>query len=155
MSARYFGPRHRRRPVGHLLIPTQITRLVLPAHMAVANLPDGHFSIEAWHDIAGLCDVCQLLAHDAGLHEVVRIGEQANAALLSIRERHGRVGRWGASGPELLLLQQSVNALDTFLRRQTSDKVRDVLLRLDAALAKCPAGATVIDPASVPGRAAP
>lgn len=145
----------RPRPVGCLLMPNQITDLVLPAHMAVANLGAGSFGSSQWHDLATFCDVIQLLAHDAGQEDVLALAIRVNEALLSIRARHDRVARWGASGDELRQIRDAINPLDHFMRRQTSHKVRAALLRLDAALTQAQAlgevgQPIVIDPSSLP-----
>lgn len=155
MSASRHRHGRRPRPVGFLLMPNQVLDLVLPAHMAVANLPMGCFSSANWHDLAMFCDIVQLLAHDAGQEDVLSLGQRVNETLIAIRDRHTRVGRWGATGPEQSFLRDAINPLDTYFRRQTSHKVRAALLRLDAALAKAEADGTadqpiVIDPTTLP-----
>lgn len=148
-------PRRRPRPVGHLLLPNQVTTIVLPAQMAVANLPLGCFSAASWHDLATFCDLVQLLAHAAGQEDVLALGQRVNETLLAIRARFDRLGRWGATGPEQIFLREAINPLDAFFRRQGTHQVRAALLRLDAAMKQADAAGAgdrpiVINPAQLP-----
>lgn len=136
----------RPRPVGYLLLPNQVLDLVLPAHIAVGALPRGEFNDAHWHSLAVFCDVVQLLAHDAEQEDVLSLGRRVNQTLIAIRERYGRLRRWGATGPEQTFLRDAINPLDHFFRRQTTHKVRAALLRLDAALAKAEADGTANKP---------
>lgn len=142
-------------PLGTILMPNQVTELLLPAHMAVANLGHGCFSAANWQDLAAFSDVVQLLAADAGRQDIVNHGMGMNRTLLAIRERRQRSNKWGATGDELLALRRHITAMDAFFRRQTSHKVRAALLRLDAALARAEAAGQTetpleVDPATLP-----
>lgn len=147
------------RPIGHLLMPNQVTDLVLPAHMAVSNLSLGCFSSAGWHDLAMFSDVVQILASEQGRRDVVATGITVSRTLIAIRDRRQRIGKWGASGDELTTLRAAINPMDAFMRRQATHKVRDALLRLDAALARAEAEGNdhtplEIDPATLPRAAA-
>lgn len=126
----------RRREVGYLLTPNQVTDLVLVPHLAIEKLTLGLFVAQDWMDFGTFADAIQLLADEVGRRDVIDHGRATALALVAIRDRRERTGKWGCSADELATLRTAINPMDDFLRTRTTAQVQRALRRLDKALAR-------------------
>ncbi len=122
--------------LGTLLMPNQATDLLLPAHCALSCLTNGAFQDTHRQDLAVLANVAQVMAEDEGekARPVLLAGMALNRTLLALMRRHGDMGRWGATGPELTALRSALTTLDAYLRRQTTLRIKAAVRRVDALM---------------------
>lgn len=125
---------------GHILMPHQITRLVMPIHVALELLPLGLYTEHHAHDLAAFLTIAQLAAESLGREDIVQAGADGALVLLAMRDR-ARAGKsWNVTQDERDRLMRCVVTLDRWYRRVTTTAWTRAARRAtdiaDAALAR-------------------
>lgn len=129
-----------RRDRGHVMMPHQVERLVMPIHVALELLPLGLFTEQHAHDLAAFLTVAQLAAEEAGREDIVSAGADGALALLAMRDRVRDGKAWNVTTDERARLMRCVVTLDRWYRTTTTSRWVRALRRAtelaDAAMAR-------------------
>lgn len=133
--------RHRIRqfhpPVTGMLTATEVARLTMPIHTAIALLPTGLYTEEHAHDLAAFLTVAQVAARNTNRADIVAAGSKGAAALIRMRDRAKAGKPWGATTGERLDIMLAVTAIDgwfhTLRKAQWLNALREVYRMCDEA----------------------
>jgi hypothetical protein len=130
----------RRGDCGHVLMPRQIERLVMPIHVALELLPLGLYTESHAHDLAAFLTVAQLAAEEAGREDLVGVGADGALVLIAMRDRVREGAAWNVTAAERERLMHCVLTLDRWYRSTTTTRwiraARKATALADAALAR-------------------
>lgn len=129
-------PRKRRtiRPLQSWL-PRNVARdIEIIGYFFTRKLASGTFDMVDSNTVAYLLNVAHKLAIDHGHDDMRGIADQAIAAYLGIRRRHDRTGKYGATGPELVTLRETMPAIAEYFATRPQhhlDAARHYVLRVN------------------------
>lgn len=142
--AKKYRPKH---PPGQIVLPKNIrygqreeTMLMLVPHNELEKLRDGTADEGTWHTITMRLDWGCFLSidHFQNIEVNDHIRDALNA-MLSIKDRNARTGKWGASGDEFFKIGEALNLIDEMQRnttRREQDESLNAMLRLNNLLLK-------------------
>lgn len=98
-----------------------VDQLLLPPHIELMKLENGAGDASSDNTLASFLNVAYLVTKPhPDLHTVVKEGL---AAIVLMRERHARVGKYGVSGVELEALRSALTVADQFFATLTRDQL--------------------------------
>lgn len=138
-------PRNR----GHILLPEQVQKMVMPLHMALELLPLGLFSREHADHLAKMINIVFVDAtgkSERAMHYATRAGD----VLTAMWTRHKQGKSWGTTSEERKELFQCIVEIDQYLRRMTTDRLKIAAVTIDELNAEAKAkGYKFLDKAPV------
>lgn len=109
-------------PTGHMLLPHQRDRIIMPVHVSMAAIEMGGGGIENRHtlaaflNIAGVCSIRM-----SGVAQETRDAlDAAKRALVEVDKRYLKTGRWGFSGEQMLVMREAISIGDELIKRVNS-----------------------------------
>ena len=96
-------------------------------HLEFAKLKAMEADESTWHTLAARLNVGQLLAHRHFNEAEKIICRNALDAMVSIRDRHSKVGKWGGTGDELRDIGKALNLTDEMQKASTRRELRDTI----------------------------
>lgn len=118
------------RPVMSWLPSSERTTLKIMAHVIVEKLAAGLFDEVDDNTLAYLLNVSLYLALGNGNEEIVQSAEACLDAVREIRQRKGRVGKWGAAQDELAALQLGIDACVSYFADQPVHRIAAARIRV-------------------------
>lgn len=110
-------------------------KLNLPVREALQSMRDGTGTDVHWNTLAAITNVC-LLRGERIAPEVVDVAKDSQMAVLSIKARFDRTGKWGVSHDDLVQLEACIDLHEQLIELSTPGQIlqafRDVLARMNA-----------------------
>lgn len=134
-------PRKRRtkRPLQSWLSGSVRTDIEIMGFFFHNKLASGTFDALDSNTVAYLLNVTNKLAIDSGNTTMVEITDRAIAAYLGIRRRHDRTGQYGATGPELVTLKETMPEIANYFTTSPQHRLesaRAYVLRVNEKMRK-------------------
>lgn len=142
--AKKYRPKH---PQGQVVLPKTIrfgqreeNLLMLVPHQELERFREGDADEHTWHTITMRLDWGCFLSIDH--FDNIEINDQIRDALdamVAIKDRHKRLGKWGTSGEEFFKIGEALNLVDEMQRKTTrreQEASLEAMLRLNNALLK-------------------
>lgn len=134
-------------PMGQIMLPKNIRyghkeelALMMIPHQELERFRDGTADEPAWHGITCRLDWGAFMAVDhfnnIEANDLIR---DALDAMVAIKHRHDKVGKWGASGDEFFKIGEGLNIVDEMQKnttRREQDDSMQAMLALNAKLLK-------------------
>lgn len=90
-------------------IPTTLRNAVeIMAHFLAPKLAAGLFNDVDGNSLAYMLNVSRRMAVEGGYQNMISMVDVCMEAFLGIRKRKERIGKWGAAGEELLVLEETL-----------------------------------------------
>lgn len=118
------------RSKGHILLSDQVRQIVMPLHMALELLPLGLFSNDHANHLAMLINIVFVDAankNDAAVSHAKSAGDVLSA--MYARYRSGK--SWGTTSEERRLLKCHIVAIDQYIRRMTTTRLKIASMTID------------------------
>jgi hypothetical protein len=118
-----------------LFTTAEQVKLNLPIREALQSLRDGDGNDTHWHTLAAVVNVC-LLRGERIAPEVMQCAKDGQMAVLSIKDRFDRTGKWGVSHSDLVNLEACIDLHEQLIELSTPAQMlqafRDVIDRMNA-----------------------
>jgi hypothetical protein len=102
---------------------------------ALQSMRDGTGNDTHWNTLAAVVNVC-LLRGERIAPEVMQCAKDGQLAVLSIKDRFDRTGRWGVSHDDLVNLEACIDLYEQLIELSTPAQMlqafRDVIDRMNA-----------------------
>lgn len=110
--------KYRPKPIASWLPPEQRRDIEIIGHYFAPKLAAGMFDDMDGNTLAFALNVAHKMAVDTGYQAMINMADVAMQSFLGIRQRRERVGKWGAAGEELLILEEHLpNIASWFITR--------------------------------------
>jgi len=110
-------------------------KLNLPVREALQSMRDGTGNDVHWNTLAAITNVC-LLRGERIAPDVMDVAKDGQMAVLSIKDRFDRTGKWGVSHDDLVNLEACIDLHEQLIELSTPAQMlqafRDVLTRMKA-----------------------
>ncbi|WP_333710334.1 hypothetical protein [Malikia spinosa] len=106
--------KYRPRPLQTWLAPEIRVPIDIMGFFFTDKLASATFDAIDSNTVAYLLNVCHKIAVDTRHAEMLSICDAAIAAYIGIRRRHDKTGQYGASGPELVTLRETMPAIANY-----------------------------------------
>ena len=106
--------KYRPRPVQTWLPPDIRMDIDIMSFFTADKLASGTFEAIDSNTVAYLLNVCHKMAVDTGNAAMTAACDAAIAAYIGIRRRHDRTAQYGATGPELVTLRETLPAIANY-----------------------------------------
>lgn len=103
------------------------------------KLASGTFDAIDSNTVAYLLNVCHKIAVDYSHKEMIATTDSAIAAYIGIRRRHDKTGKYGATGPELVTLRETMPAIAEYFATRPQHHIeaaRIYVLRINEQMRK-------------------
>lgn len=129
-------PRKRRtiRPIQTWLPGNVRTDIEIMGFFFTNKLAGGTFDAIDSNTVAYMLNVCHKIATDTSNTGMAEIVDRAIAAYIGIRRRHDRTGQYGATGPELVALRETMPAIAAYFATSPQHRLeaaREYVLRVN------------------------
>lgn len=119
---------------GHLPPPAKnVQQVETKALMALESIRSGFYDRDIAIDLISMLTVCRKVIGN-GDTEALRLLHRAFSALNSIKDRHSRTGKWGASGDEIRALSESVPPMIDLYKQMNRDEIASGVASLNYRL---------------------
>ncbi|MBZ0105412.1 MAG: hypothetical protein K8H84_07245 [Sulfuricella denitrificans] len=126
--------KYRPRPIQTWLPGHIRTDIDIMGFFFTRKLASGTFDAIDSNTVAYLLNVCHKMAADTSNTDMIATCDAAIEAYRSIRRRHDRTGKYGASGPELITLDAAMPAIANYFTTSPQhriDQARQYVLRVN------------------------
>lgn len=135
----------------HLLMPEQVSKMVLPLHMALELLPLGLFTREHADHLAKMINIVYVSADDKS--PAYLVSRKAGDVLIAMYARVKEGKAWNTTISERDTLKQSILAIDKHIRAMTTSSLKTAAVTIDLLNAEAKAkGYGFLDTAPVKGK---
>ena len=122
------------KPVAHWFGRDARNDIEIMAHYFAPKLAAGLFDTVDGNTLAYLLNLCRRIAVMSHYQSMVVTTDVCMEAFLSIRQRHDRTGKWGASGEELTILEEALPHIGQWIFTQPVhrvEKAREFVLKVN------------------------
>lgn len=126
--------KYRPRPIQTWLPGSVRTDIDIMGFFFTQKLASGTFDAIDSNTVAYLLNVCHKMAVDTNNCEMIATCDEAIEAYRSIRRRHDRTVKYGASGPELLTLESAMPLIANYFTTSPQHRLaqaREYVLRVN------------------------
>lgn len=129
--------KYRPKPVATWLSAKDRTAVELIGYYFAPKLAAGLFDEIDANTTAYTLNLARKMAVDADYQAMISMCDTTMSAFLSIRQRFERLGKWGASGPELLILEEHLPNIAAWFVLQPVHRIEEArryVLRINAKM---------------------
>lgn len=117
--------KYRSKPVADWMPARDRHNIETMAHFLAPKLAAGLFDDIDGNTLAYTLNLAHKLAADGGYMDMLRTVDVAMEAFLSVRRRKERIGKWGAAGEELLILEEHLPNIAAWMVQQPVHRLAD------------------------------
>lgn len=135
------------RPVQSYLPKSIASDIAIMGHLMPTKLSAGTFDALDSNTCAYMLNVCRVIAAEHGHDSAKTVCDAAMAAYVGIRKRYDRTGVYGATGPELVTLRETLPEIAEYFASRPQhhlEKAREYVLRINEKMRA--AGAVYAEP---------
>jgi len=130
---------YRARPVQSWLPADLRHDIEIMAHFLAPKLAAGMFGDIDGNTLAYMLNIARRIAIEGGYTSMISMVDTTMHAFLGVRQRRERLGKWGAAGEELLVIEESLPNIATWLITQPVHRIlaaRAWVLKANATMAR-------------------
>ena len=130
---------YRARPVQSWLPADLRNDIEIMAHFLAPKLAAGMFGDIDGNTLAYMLNLARRIAIEGGYTSMINMADTTMHAFLGVRQRRERLGKWGAAGEELLVIEESLPNIATWLITQPVHRIlaaRAWVLKANATMAR-------------------
>lgn len=101
-----------------IVVMHNIPDLSLTERLSVEAFAGGYAHVDHFDNLADCRDILTMAATERKDKQALAVAVSSYQTLISIRERHKRTGKFGATGDELTILRKLANESESFWKRQ-------------------------------------
>ena len=127
--------RQRRYAPGHMILPAQRDKIIMPVHMALAAFEFGAGSADLYNTLVLFTNMAGEMALRMNTDPITReVMEAGRLAMVSIGKRFFAHDRFGMTGPEMIAMRDCVDIGDRLLKRTNSAILMAICAAVDEHL---------------------
>jgi hypothetical protein len=127
--------RKRRYAPGHMILPDQRDKIMIPVHMALAAFEHGSGNADHYNTLVLFTNMAGEMALRMRSDPITRVVmEDGRLAMVSVGKRFFATDRFGLSGPEMIAMRECVDLGDKLLKRANSSIFMAVCAAVDEHL---------------------
>lgn len=130
---------YRAKPIQSWLPAALRHDIEIMAHFLAPKLAAGMFDDIDGNTLAYMLNLARRIAIEGGYTSMITMADTTMHAFLAVRQRRERLGKWGAAGEELLVIEESLPNIATWLITQPVHRIlaaRAWVLKANATMAR-------------------